>query len=343
MARRPTLKDVAREADVSIATVNRAIKGTPNVREETVRKVSDAAHRIGYHGVGLLSQRLRTDLPEVRLGFVLHKQKQAFYQEFAEEITRQAAAYGAARCKVRIVFLSSQSPGDVAAALREISGQVDAVAATSVNHQSVTDAVAELHNGGTPCFALLSDFGQGVRTTYIGLNNLKIGRGAARMLSVASRNKGKLALFVGGYRWHGHELRETGFRSFFREHPDDLHVLDTLVNLETRQLTYEATLALLARHGDLAGLYVAGGGMEGAIAALREERAPGQVALVVNELTPESRRAIIDGYVTMIIRTPLATLCHTLVGQMAAVVANPDHALPGQTFLDPVITLPEFL
>lgn len=44
--------------------------------------------------------------------------------------------------------------------------------------------------------------------------------------------------------------------------------------------------------------------MEGAIAALREARQPGEVALVVNELTPESRSALIDRHVTMVIATP---------------------------------------
>jgi LacI family transcriptional regulator len=67
----------------------------------------------------------------------------------------------------------------------------------------------------------------------------------------------------GGYRWHGHELREAGFRSWFREFAPQFQMLDTLVNLETRQLTYEATLDLLNRQRSFRGMYVAGGGMEG--------------------------------------------------------------------------------
>ena len=54
------------------------------------------------------------------------------------------------------------------------------------------------------------------------------------------------------------------------EERPDLEVLESIVNLETRQLTYETTLALLRKHPDLRGIYCAGGGMEGAIAALRE-------------------------------------------------------------------------
>ena len=42
--------DVAREARaVSIATVDRVLNGRERVREETARRVYEAARRIGYH------------------------------------------------------------------------------------------------------------------------------------------------------------------------------------------------------------------------------------------------------------------------------------------------------
>jgi LacI family transcriptional regulator len=175
----------------------------------------------------------------------------------------------------------------------------------------------------------------------VGLNNLKVGRIAASMIATAVHRPGKIAVFVGGYRWHGHELRETGFRSYFREFAPQFTVLDTLVNLETRQLTYEATLDLLARHPDLRGIYCAGGGMEGAIAALREARQPGEVALVVNELTPESRAALQDRYLAMVISTPLPRLCRELVGLMISAVEQGPSLMPGQFFLQPDLYLPE--
>ena len=192
-----------------------------------------------------------------------------------------------------------------------------------------------------PVFSMFNDFAQGERMNYIGLNNMKVGRIAAWMLGTAARKTGKIAIFVGGHRWHGHELRETGFRSYFREAKPQFQVLDTLVNLETRQLTYEATLDLLARHPDVVGIYLAGGGMEGAIAALREVRQSGQVALVVNELTPESRLALADGIVTMVISTPLRPLCTDLVRLMSAAVLSDGAHVPSQYFLDPVISIPE--
>jgi LacI family transcriptional regulator len=341
MARRITITDVAREARVSVATVDRVLNGREKVRETTVRQVFEAAQRIGYHAAGLIGQRIQTELPHMRFGFVLHKERQAFYRQFVAEIERAASTAQNVRAEAVIEFSPSQAPGDFAKLIRGMKGRVDALAATAVTHHEITEAVEDLRNSGVPCFALLNDFAQGVRQNYVGLNNIRVGRIAASMIATATHKPGKIAVFVGGYRWHGHELRETGFRSFFREYAPQFTILDTLVNLETRQLTYEATLDLLARHPDLRGIYCAGGGMEGAIAALREARKPGEVALVVNELTPESRSALQDRHVVLVISTPLAVLCRDVVALMVAAVLQGPSEITGQHFLQPDLYLAE--
>jgi len=341
MARRPTIRDVAAAAGVSTATVDRVLNGRERVRDETVRRVAEAARKVGYHAAGLIGRRLTVDLPELRLGVVLNKERQAFYRNFADELEAAVGAALGVRARLMLEFAPSQAPGDFAQLMRGFLGRADVVAATAVTHHEVSDAESALKEAGVPCYALLNDFAQGIRQGYIGLNNLKVGRIAASMIATAVHRPGRIAVFVGGYRWHGHELRETGFRSYFREYAPQVQVLDTLVNLETRQLTYEATLGLLARHDDVVGIYVAGGGMEGAIAALREARAPGEVTLVVNEITPESRAGLLDRYVAMVISTPLALLCRDLVAMAAAAVtAGPSEVL-GQHFLRPELYLPE--
>lgn len=341
MTRRPTIHDVAREAGVSTATVDRVLNAREKVREDTARRVYEAARLVGYHATPLIGQRVQMDLPRLRLGVVLHKEKQAFYQTFKTEIERAVAQATGLRASAIIEFAPSQTPADFAALMDGLATRVDAVAATAVAHPEVTEAVLRLNAKGIPCFALLNDFAQGVRQNYLGLNNMKIGRIAAHLIAISSHQAGKIAVFVGGYRWHGHELRETGFRSYFREYAPQFTVLDTLVNLETRQLTYEATLDLLNRHPDLRGIYCAGGGMEGAIAALREVRQPGEVTLVVNELTPESRAALISRYVGMAIATPLGKLCADLVTVAAEAVRDGITPLQGQHFLQPDLYLPE--
>ena len=43
-----TIKDVAREANVSVATVSRALNGQHNVAEAVRRRIQDVAQRLRY-------------------------------------------------------------------------------------------------------------------------------------------------------------------------------------------------------------------------------------------------------------------------------------------------------
>ena len=343
MPSRPTIKDIASEAGVSTATVDRVLNGRVQVREETVKKVAEAAHRIGYHAKNLIDHRLAANVPAMTFGFVLHKREQEFYRNFAHELEQAVACRTDIRGRAIIRFSSDQTPEGFLREIEAVSGKVDALASSAINHQSVSREVQRLKDRGIPTFAVLNDFAQGVRENYLGLNNMQIGRLAAWILTRVQRGPGKIAVFVGGNRWHGHQLRETGYRSFARESAFNFSVLDTLVNLETESVTQEATLDLLSRHSDLKGVYVAGGGMEGAIAALREARAPEEVALVVNELTVDSRAALADGYVTMVIATPLQELCSDLVDMMINAVRNGVGDVPGQHFLEPRLYVPEVI
>ncbi len=343
LAHRPTIKDVAKAAGVSVTTVDRAINGRAQVRAETLRKIADAAHRIGYHGKGLFEGRLTAHLPEVTLGFVLLKQAQEFYRNFATEIERAVAARTDIRGRAVIRYSTSQSPAEFADLLTDLGKSCDVIAATAVNDQKLDRIVQDLKDDGIPVFSLLNDFAQGIRKNYVGLNNIKVGRLAAWLITRTVKSPGKLAIFVGGNRWHGHDLREVGFRSFVRGAGAGFEVLDTLVNLETRQLTYEATLDLIDRHPDLRGIYVAGGGMEGAIAALREKHPAPRISLAVNELTADSRAALIDGYAVMAISTPLTDLCTDLIEMMVKSVGADDDGVAGQHFLEPRLYLPEMV
>ena len=333
MARRPTIADLASEARVSVATVDRVLNGRHPVREETARRVYEAASAIGYHAAGLIRQRLRQDLPEYRLGFLLQRPNQAFYQALTREI---GAAVGDARHfrgGATIEFLESQTPGEVAARLRDIGARTRAVGVVAVDHPTITAAVAELKERGAPVFSLLSDLASGVRESYVGLNNRKAGRTAAWMIGRTAAKPGKVAVFVGSHRFHGHEMREIGLRSYFREVAPQFEVLVTLVNLEESSLAHEATLDLVQRHPDLVGLYVAGGGMEGVISALREENTAGRIVGVCHEITADSRSALADNIMTTVIATPIERLSRELVGLMARAIEAGAAEIPGQTFL----------
>lgn len=333
MNRRPTIQDVAKLAGVSVATVDRVVNGRHAVRPEKAQRVYEAAESLGFYATGLIQRRIAENLPLHKVGILLQQPKQQFYQNFARSFAEANLSLNHLALDVKVDFLPSQRPNDVVDTLKAMAKRVEAIAMVAIDHPIINEAVAELRAADIPVFALLSDFALSAREAYIGTNNLQAGRTSAWFIARNAKRIGKIAVCVGSHRFHGHELRESGFRSYFREHDPDFTLLEPLVNLEDDAILYDATLNLLKRHPDLSGLYIAGGGMEGAITALQEERPGGDVAMVCNELTSDTRIGLTQNVITAVMATPLPALCEQTLKLIHQTIVPKNRTHTGQIFL----------
>lgn len=218
MRRRVTISDLAEAAGVSTATVDRVLNGRSTVRRATAIHVLEVAREMGFHAAPLLEKRLTGERENLTIGLVLLSTEPEFYHKFQAEAEAAAQAESGMRLRVLTEYAANSSPAATVAALERLAPKVQAIGLVAVDHPRVSEAVSGLHARGIPVIALLSDLAQGVRHAYLGVNNLKVGRVAASMLAraIPKGAGGALALFVGGQLWHGHELRETGFRSYIR-------------------------------------------------------------------------------------------------------------------------------
>jgi LacI family transcriptional regulator len=341
MMARPTIEKLAEIAGVSVATVDRVLNRRAKVRTKTAKRVYEAAVAIGYPATSLIGQRVREELPEYRLGFLLLDTDSTFYATFERELHRAVMEASDFRGLFVLDHASPSEPDQIAARLADLASRAGAVAVVAPEHPAVNAAAAAVAARGIPVFSLLSDFAAGTREAYVGVHNGKVGRTAAWMIANAAKRPGKVALFVGSHRFQGHEAREMGFRAFFREEAPDFSLLETLVNFEDSQFTEEAILELACKHADFAGCYVAGGGMEGAIAAARKLSDKQPPVMICNELTPVSRAALADRTIVMVINTPLAAVSHEVVRMMAKSLGAKVDQRISDRFLPFEIHLPE--
>jgi LacI family transcriptional regulator len=330
MPGRPTITDLAAAAGVSVATVDRVLNRRHPVRVQTAERVLAAAQAIGFHAATLIRQRIGAEVPERTFGFLLQKHAEHFYRDLASNL--QAATTNARdiRGRALVEFIEELSPTLIADCIRDLGTRADALAVVSVDHPHVSAAIAALKDGGVPTFAIVTDLTAESRAGYIGRDNRKEGRTAAWMMAKAARRPGKVGIIVGSHRYLCQETAEISFRSWFREHAPDFRLLETLVNLEESRIAYEATLELLARNPDLVGLYIAGGGIAGALEAAREEARLEPLLVVCNELTPTTRAALIDGILTAVIHTRTGALAERTIEAMTQALAAPSSAPPGQ-------------
>jgi len=346
MSKRPTIRDLAEASGVSIATVDRILNARHKVREATAQRVMQAAADLGYHATPLLRQRMLQERPSCHLGFLFQPAVRDFYQSIAEKTEKAARVNNLAHVTTQVEFAPLATPQILVEKLHLLAQKCHSIAIVAQDYPMLNPVIETLEKQGIPVFTLLSDVANGIRSAYIGLNNRKVGRTAAWFIAKTARleqgaAQGKVACFIGTHRYHGHESREIGFRSYFREYAPQFDVVETVINLDAPNLTHEATLHLLKQHPDLVGIYVCGGGGEGTVSAIREAQIKKNLTIIVNELTPLSRTALAEGILSLVIDTPLTKLTQTTVDLMVQSAIQPETPLPSETFLPFDIYCPE--
>ena len=323
---RVTIADVAKAAGVSLSTVDRVLNGRAPVRRDTAERIHAVAESIGFHAAGVIRERVRGKRMRHRLGFLLEQPDVAFYRELAEALVRANDAQGEFCEAPTIEYMDDISPEAVSLRLRALAQRVDAVALVAADHPLIGAEIERLKAKGVPVFALISDLSTAARAGYAGLDNRSVGRTAAWFITQMAHEPGKLAIFVGSHRFQCQELCEMSFRSYMREHAPSFELMEPLVTLESNQLAEEGTRDLLHRHPDIVGIFVAGGGVDGVLRALREHRknnsGPRPIG-VARELTERVREGLLTGDLHAALSHPLPQLAQALVAMMVNVLETP--------------------
>jgi LacI family transcriptional regulator len=319
---RPTIKDLAQAAGLSIATVNRVLAGAENVRQPTREIVAQAAERIGFYGLGAIQSRIAAHRPKLRFGVLLLQPHRAFYQSVARALRAAAQDVTEAEIDLRIEFLEDLSPQNTADRALAMAQDCQAISVTTAVHPVVTEALESIEARGIPVFTLISQLAATGRFAYVGLDNWKVGRTAAWAFHQMCQGPGKIGILVGNPRYRNQEMNEAGFRSYFRECAADFTLLEPRPTFESSAVAQEMTEVLLAEHPDLRGLFVSGGGISGAVAALRTSRR--QVVTVAYDLMDVTRAALLDGTITLVIAHRYEALARGLLqGMTGAALKTP--------------------
>ena len=135
-----TIKDVAREAKVSVATVSRVLNGSGVVREETGRRIREVATRLRFipHGGARSLSTSKTDT----LGVLLPDLYGDFFSEVIRGMDETAQGNG-----FQLLLSSSHAhKHGIEAAMRAMRGRVDGVVAMSpgLDSESLSNIPASL-------------------------------------------------------------------------------------------------------------------------------------------------------------------------------------------------------
>lgn len=305
---RPTIRDLAKAAGVSVSTVNRVISGSGVVRKPTMDRVRDAAQEIGFYGLGSIEHAISKTRETHCLGVLLHQSSRTFYRDLAEAIRLESREFADGEIDLRLEHLETLTPDHIAERLLAMAGACEAVALVAAEHPILTAAIDQAIDRGVPVIGLIAPLSARGNVGYVGLDGVKVGRTAAWAFDRMCRHRGEIGILVGNPRFRNQELNESGFRSYFREHGSDLTLLEPRLTYESAAVAREVTETLLSDHPEMCGLFMSGGGITGTLAALRDAGPKPGFVTIGYELMEPTRAALIDGTMTMTIAHPMAPL-----------------------------------
>ncbi|MFN8831839.1 MAG: substrate-binding domain-containing protein [Labrys sp. (in: a-proteobacteria)] len=295
---RLTLEDVAREAGVSLATVDRVVNARPGVRDDTVERVQAAMAQLGYRPNLLAARLARRQV--FRFAFLLPTNDNAFMRALDDQIDAAADWLEAEYGSIERIAVDVFDPLVLAETLHGLAGRFDGVAVVALDDDRVRAAIDRLAETGMRVVTLVSDVPSSKRLHYVGIDNVAAGRTAGTLMGrFLPDRSGTIGVIVGSPALSDHAQRHQGFVDVIAaEHPR-LAVLPPRAGRDDPGLCREATLALLAEHPDLVGLYNVGAGNEGVAEALA--LTPRRLIVIGHELTAATRPMLMRGDIAALI------------------------------------------
>lgn len=289
-----TLKDVASEAGVGTATVERVLNGRGGVRPETVEKVLVAARRLGYGRA----------LPEahrgvVRIEVILVRPETSFYSRMNEAFERIAASLDH-DIAVHRTFARENDPVDFARIIANPKLRRSALIVVAPDHPDVVESVRKAASRGIPVVQIMTR--PAPELPYVGIDNYAAGRTAAHYMSqMLSARAGTLVALCHSGAYENHKERIRGFSTYLAERGGPAHrFAEVMFDRDDEHDAMELLGKALARDPDIVGVYSAGGDNKG-VARILNGRARDAIFWVGHELTDQTRHYLRQGLMAIVL------------------------------------------
>lgn len=322
-----TLQDVACEAGVSLATVDRVINGRPGVHSRTIERVQAAIKTLNFHPDRHASRLARGR--DYHFQVILPFGENDFMKLLEAELLATDARLRQERVRISVQQVDVFDGPALATALEALPPDLDGVALVALDHPAVVEAVNTLVDAGIIVLTLVSDLPSSRRSHFVGIDNVAAGRTAANLIGRFVRKPGKVGLIGGSLALRDHIERQFGFEQVIASEFPELQVLPLREGRDENARVEAAARALLTDHPDLVAIYSVGGGQSGVISALEASGRAKEVVFIAHELTPLARRHLIRGTIDAIINQDSGHMARS-VARVLLSTCEGDPIVPGQ-------------
>ena len=178
---RPTAKDLAEAAGVSLATVDRVLNDRPNVSARASRRVQEAIEKIGFvrnlAAVALARNKI------YRFRFLLPSKGDQYLLELLSRVGEASRTLKSDLTEITVDQIATDDPYQLSRHLAAIeTEEVDGVAVMAPESPQVRDALSRLMTRGIHLVQFLSGQEKLKTADFVGVDNFAAGATAGRII-----------------------------------------------------------------------------------------------------------------------------------------------------------------
>lgn len=326
MAHRFPIKEIARQAGLGTATVDRVINNRPNASPQARKRVELALRELKAQEAQLAATGRRVFLD------VLAEAPKRFSREIRVAAETALRSFSGTAIRVRFQFQEIMSEAETLAALERIAHRgSQGLCLKARDTPAIRAMVERLSRAGIPVYTLVTDLPGSVRQGYFGLDNAQAGRIAAYLMAQSLPERGATVLTSRSQdSFRGETDRLTAFRDLLTSLKPGVHFMDATGGAGMTVATARSLDAILAREEAVTAVYSMGGGNA---AILRKLSECGQRPLVyvAHDLDRENRLLLAKSAISYVLHHDLSQDMRKLFMMVLESPRKPSQHVPTQS------------
>lgn len=256
MTHRFPIKEIAAQAGMSTATVDRALNGRAHVSQQTKARVAAAIEELEGQEAQLSARGRRMFVD------VVAEAPRRFTTEIRRAIEAELPALAPAVLRPRFEFHERMTEAKTVEILRRIGMRGShGVCLKARDLPGIRKAIDALADKGIPVVTVFTDIPDTRRLAYAGLDNANAGRTAAYLIAQMRQEPlGQVLMTKSDDNFHGEAERAAAFVEELGKRCPDLTIVDASGGAGLARSTAERMSAILTRGQDIRAVYSMGGG-----------------------------------------------------------------------------------